>query len=55
MRCDFYIIETDTWIELAGYFDEEYLQKMKYKESTFGSIILYDKTQYKLFIENIQK
>ena len=51
MRCDFYLISSNVWVELAGYTDDVYIQKMKYKESTFGSVILTNKNDYKQFIK----
>jgi hypothetical protein len=51
MRSDFYLVKGDQHVELAGFNDEKYLQKMKYKENTFNSKILYDKKYYKEFLE----
>lgn len=51
MKCDFYLVKGKKFIELLGYADEEYVQKMKYKEDTFDSILLRDKRDYKKFID----
>lgn len=49
-RCDFYLTKGRVFVELLGFNDEVYLQKMYYKASTFGSILLDNKKQYKKFI-----
>ena len=51
MRSDFYLIKGEKYVELAGFKDMKYIQKMKYKEKTFNSIILYEKKEYQPFVE----
>lgn len=52
LRCDFYLTEGNYWVELAGSIDDEYLQRMKFKETTFGSRVLYKQKDYRKFIES---
>jgi hypothetical protein len=53
LRCDFYLIKYNLYIELAGETTDVYVQKMKYKESTFNAKILWHQRDYKSFLENI--
>lgn len=54
MRCDFYFIKNDVWLELAGSSNEEYIQKMLFKQNTWGAEILYEKQYYADFIEKLE-
>lgn len=51
MRCDFYLIRGNLWIELMGSTDDDYIQKMLYKQDTFGSVLLKNKTEYLEFLQ----
>ena len=52
LRSDFYLKKSNQYIEIAGFNTEEYNQHMKYKQDTFGSIILRSKKDYSLFIDS---
>lgn len=54
MRCDFYFIKNNIWLELSGNLNEEYLQKMLFKQNTWGAEILYEKQYYVDFIEKLK-
>lgn len=54
MYYDFYLLEYDIYIEIAGLQgDEDYDNKMNYKQKNFGSIILESKTEMKNYIEQL--
>lgn len=54
MRYDFYLIDYNIFIEIAGYLkNDEYMEKMNFKESKFGAIILKSEEEMTNFIKEL--
>jgi len=54
MRYDFYLIDYNIFIEIAGYLkNDEYMEKMNSKESKFGAIILKSEEEMIHFIKEL--
>ncbi len=49
-RSDFYLVKGNQYVELLGSNNENYMQKMLYKESTFGCKLLFEQNEYKPFL-----
>lgn len=57
MRYDFFVKETNEYIELCPMYnkDEEYRDKMIYKEKEFGAILLKNKEEIDSYLETLKK
>ena len=50
MRCDFYLIDFDIYIEVCGQTDQVYTNKMNKKKELFGCILLWSKEECDSFV-----
>lgn len=55
MRCDFYIVDKDIYIEICPllYYDEKYTKKMLVKQRLFGCILLNEPNRYEKYIKGL--
>lgn len=53
LRFDFYLRTYQKYVEICGSDDFEYVQKMSYKQQSFGSILLWKKKDYEPFLKSL--
>lgn len=55
LKCDFYFPKKNIFVEICGSSSGEYYQRMLFKQSTFGAVLLHNKEQYINFIESLNE
>ena len=53
MRCDFYLVDYDVYVEICGQDDENYINKMNKKKELFNCTLLWTKQECDSFVGNL--